>query len=51
VNPDQIFPQFCQHSFETYCKSDEALRLVEFVSALPGKETPDYFAMEFPFDC
>ncbi|GFG35949.1 hypothetical protein Cfor_02919 [Coptotermes formosanus] len=35
VNPDQIFPQFCQHSFDTYCKTEEALRLVEFVSALP----------------
>ena len=47
VNPDQIFPKFCQHSFDTYCKSDEALKLMEFVSALPGKETC-YLAMEFP---
>ena len=47
VNPDQIFPKFCQHSFDIYCKSDEALRLMEFVSALPGKETR-YLAIEFP---
>lgn len=47
VNPDQIIPHFCQHSFSTYCNSDEALALVESLSALPGKWPPNCLAEDF----
>lgn len=36
LNPGHIFPKFCQHSFNTYCDSADASRLVDMVSALPG---------------
>ncbi|KDR17489.1 hypothetical protein L798_08020, partial [Zootermopsis nevadensis] len=35
LNPGHIFPKFCQHSFNTYCDSADASRLVDMVSALP----------------
>lgn len=47
VNPDQIFPKFCQHSFSIYCNSDEALKLVESLSALPGKWPPCCMPADF----
>ncbi|XP_023720689.1 methionine--tRNA ligase, mitochondrial isoform X2 [Cryptotermes secundus] len=47
VNPDQIFPKFCQHSFSIYCNSDEALKLVESLSALPDLVKDHFLACNF----